>query len=469
MKKKIDEQLDSVRVSPALRQRILSEASNTGSSRIKPYTSGILVACTVLLLSVATLASTGLFEKIREVLGNTYETELLNPLPEQEISSAAMAENSGIKMDIAAAMTDGESTVAYMVIQDTVGGRLDNSFQPNHFILSDDCLAYVNGWTYHVVDFNPSTNTLIVKFELDGKDLGGKKIHFTLSSFFSKQKFLESISIVDSIASVRDQTEDAIVMKQPTSEIQDEYALTLPAQKLLPLDKMNQPLDAEGTMQLTNIGLIDNQLHIQTKYRGDIAGQQYSYYQFDSDTEEIQSYYLQNIYYILDENGVPVEVFDEPVGEKRTYYQESIYDLSEMGITPEMYENISITDNITYFESSFTGNWDLTFTVEKIKETIIKECNITLGDFTASSITISPMGITLRGTSPKGEFTPGEAYAMKQGIKVPMESTSSTWTLSETDSQEENAVISYTFNEVMKVEDITSITIGDNIVTLELP
>lgn len=135
-------------------------------------------------------------------------------------------------------------------------------------------------------------------------------------------------------------------------------------------------------MHISNIGYIDDKLHIQTKWTR--YGKDHGYFYFtDSEGDDIKIR-PSTVHFGIDESGNTMDRGD---------YLEYVFDLGKEGL-----DNISVKG---YFVSSgklIEGDWKVEFELESVGQEKEVSYDLDFGTWQLKDISVSEIGVTLLGT-----------------------------------------------------------------------
>ncbi|NER40392.1 hypothetical protein G3M54_02825 [Bacillus megaterium NBRC 15308 = ATCC 14581] len=153
-------------------------------------------------------------------------------------------------------------------------------------------------------------------------------------------------------------------------------------------------------MHVSNIGFIDGQLHVQTKWSNEDIDSHGDFYLVNPSGKKINA--SSNISYGVDESGETVY---------GNNYVEYIFDvnnedLSKLKLMGDLISNGNFTK----------GNWSTTFKLHSVEKEKSLSFNENLGSWKATKMTLSSLGVTLYG---KGKFK--DTDNIKVSVKMKME------------------------------------------------
>lgn len=322
------------------------------------------------------------------------------------------SENNGIKMEVIAAMNDEEMAVIYATIQDLTGDRVDETLD-----LYDYSFTGGRMFTSEMVDFDEKTNTATLRIQGNGGEkLNNKKINLSIDSFLSHKETFESELEVD-LFSLLDELPETVPLDMDNIsggggllffELEKNDFM-----QVLKPNGIDKSLSDIGLMNLSNIGIIDNRLHIQVKWdEGNVDD--HGYFTFkDPIGNEI---YASTVYFSINEAGQQVYGHD---------YTEYIFDLAEINLDEQiLFEHLIRNGN------HIQGKWRSTFKLAAVQEEIRNTLHKDFGTWTANQISLSPLGVTLAG---KGEINDDNIDVKVKYFDGDIQSLDASTTLNEND------------------------------------
>jgi len=350
----------------------------------------VMAICLCLMISVGAMAAT--IPSVNNLLSKVSPNFalLLQPIE-------AVCEDNGIRMEVVGAMNDDEMAVIYITMQDLVKNRIDESLDIYSYGLRGTHIS-----TCQLVHYDEKTKTATLRMQANGgKKLNGKKVSFQLESFLSDKQVLDGVEIGINLSDVKEVKDSQTILLDTSSSISggggdlfDELQSQGVIEVLAP-DQKKITIPQIDFMYISNIGLIDGRLHIQTKWVGDgIDNHGYLYF-VDALGNEIDKYHSSNIYFGIDESGISTWGRD---------YIEYIFDVSDI--------NLDELKLMGYFVSNgnyITGNWKTTFKIQSVDEELRADCDIKSGTLNINNVKVSPLGVTLAGS---GEI--------KESITIPI-------------------------------------------------
>ena len=348
----------------------------------KRYVSVGLAVCLCLILSIGAMAATipG-FKNLLPIVDSDF-TLLLQPI---EI----VCEDNGIKMEVVGAMNDDEMAVIYITMKDLVGDRIDETLDIYNYRLTGTHMA-----TCQMVHFDDTTKTATLRMQANGgKKLNGKKVRFQVDSFLSNLLEFNNIETAINLSDIKEAGDSQTIPLDTKAGIsgggggdlfdelqsQGEIRILAPDQKQITLPQID-------FAYISNVGLIDGRLHVQTKWTGDGIDDHGDIHLVDSTGNAICTNSA-NIYFGIDKSGRSKYGRD---------YVEYIFDISNLDL-----DDLKLMGNFVSHGNYITGNWKATFKIQSVGEELQADCNIKHGTLNINNIKVSPLGVTLVG---RGEF-----------------------------------------------------------------
>lgn len=346
------------------------------------YVSIGLAVCLCLILSIGAMAATipG-FKNLLPIVGSDF-TLLLQPI---EIA----CEDNGIKMEVVGAMNDDEMAVIYITMKDLVGDRIDETLDIYNYRLTGTHIA-----TCQMVHFDETTKTATLRMQANGgKKLDGKKVRFQIDSFLSNLLEFDNIETGINLSDIKEAGDSQTIPLDTKVGISGggggdlfDKLLSQETIKILAPDQKQIALPQIDFAYISNIGLIDGRLHVQTKWTGDGIDDHGDLYLVDSAGNAICTNSA-NIYFGIDKSGSSKYGRD---------YVEYIFDISGFNL-----DDLKFMGNFVSHGNYITGNWKATFKIQSVGEELQADCNIKHGTLNINNIKVSPLGVTLVG---HGEF-----------------------------------------------------------------
>lgn len=333
---------------------------------ILPFVATLFLVFTV---GVAAATNTSMNDLIAKVSPEI--ALLLQPI---ELSST----DEGINMEVVAAMNDDDMAVVYVTMQDLEGERIDETLDIYDYVISKG-----HSFTSEVVAFDEITKTATVRFQASsGEKFNNEKLKFQIRSFLSDKQVFEQVKV--------DIDLNSVVQKQPIalhrdaivgmggklySNVEDQESFEVLSNEHLIIKV--PPIDF---MEITNVGFIQNKLHIQTEW-------------IDSDKDNHGSFYFMNI---AGEKIYPSSIsFGRDKNGNLEYghnYEEYVFDMDTIDL-----EEYELRGEFTTSGNFISGNWQTTFELSAVNESKTIDFLYDFGSWKSQEVTISPLGLTIKG------------------------------------------------------------------------
>ncbi len=331
-----------------------------------------------------------------------------------------VSEDQGIRMEVLAAIHDGESASVFLSLQDTEHkGRVGKG--------SRDTTEISGGFAFsEVVDYDPDTQTVLLRMSGDaGENLENRKITVSAPAVLSGERVVEQTETGYTLGEL-----DKLFGKPETIPVTDSitaYDVTGP-------DRMDETIDRmeDGTMQmlvpweqpvtfeeapwgtLAAAGVVDGELHLLV----------------ETDDELGQVDQLE--FGLQDKDGAPVNctVLAFYRGEERQLSQIlQSNSLTEYVILPQVgadWENLRLTAGGRFYDVLTKGKWSTTFRLEPTSDIKNMPCHRDMTGWTVENVRLSPISVTVDG---HGEMNEDSQSAnldviLKDGTTLPIFSSS---------------------------------------------
>ncbi|WP_144376734.1 DUF4179 domain-containing protein [Paenibacillus sp. FSL A5-0031] len=291
------------------------------------------------------------------------------------------SEDDGIKMEVVAAMNDDEMAVIYVTMQDLTGNRIDETLD-----LYDD-YSFSEGHMFNIqmVGYDETTHTATLRMQANGGErLNNKKISFRLNSFLSHKQTFEEVKVNANLMEAKNNTPQTILLDLNNSpggggeifgKLKEQGII-----RVLKPDETKLYLPEIKFMHISNLGFIDNRLHIQTKWtRDDIDSHGYFYF-IDPSGNKIHT---SNVSFGIDDLG------NTNYGNE---YVEYIFDIDNLNINDLKLMGYFVSNN-----NYTVGDWNTIFKMRSVSEEKNAAFSKDFGTWMANRMTVSPLGVTLYG------------------------------------------------------------------------
>ncbi|KNF09061.1 hypothetical protein CLPU_4c01070 [Gottschalkia purinilytica] len=339
-----------------------------------------LTACLCLMLSVGVMAATiPSFRNLVFTISPDIEL-MFQPI---EVSS----EDNGIKMEVVAAMNDDEMAVIYLTMQDLTGNRIDKTLD-----IHDYSLTGARTFNCQIVHYDEKTKTATLRMEANGGEkLNDKKVSFRIGSFLSDKITFDAVETDINFSDIEIKSDSQTVPLDMDNipggggELLEELR-SQKIIKILKTDEMNIALPEIDFVHISNIGYVNGRLHIQTKWTGNSIDDHGYLYLFDNSGNKI------------DAKEASINFRTNELGNTKygSDYIEYIFDVGNIDLN-----KVKLKGDFVSNGNYITGDWKTTFKIKSVNKEKQTKCNIKFDKWTANSISISPMGITLSGN---GEY-----------------------------------------------------------------
>lgn len=388
LKTALDEQLAGITINAQLEKRIM--ALPNAARKAKRRSMIAIVACGLLLIALPVLAATNSgFQDLLSRVGDKI-ARLLQPIE-------LVSESNGIRMEVVAAMNDDNKAIAYITLQDMTDDRLAGVIDLYHYGMAETGMSFTP-----IALYDEETRTATLRmFSYGGENLNGKKVILSLQSFLTGRKEWKNVDIGFPLDTVQVAERTVWLEKnawQGGGGNFDEI-ISNGGLEILPLDEMYIPIPGVDFAYISNIGLIDDRLHIQIHWteKGSVPANLDDHGGFELLGEDGQS--------MIDDRNISISFGTDAQGVMRntgygadgllfdggTVYQEDVY------VVDSNLENYTLQGYFCTNKAYITGDWSVTFRLQAVKAFKQADCNIDIGSAQIRTITVSPMGWTLLG------------------------------------------------------------------------
>lgn len=258
-------------------------------------------------------------------------------------------EYDGIKMEVIAAMNDDEVAVIYVTLQNLIGDRIDETTE-----LYDYSFTGERMFTTEMVDFDEHTKMATLRIQGNSSEkLNNKKMNLSIDSFLSQKETFESVLDIDTVGEATETISlDMNNIPGGGGNLYEVLAENDVLQVLKPNGTKMQ-LPEISFMHISNIGIIDQRLHIQVKWDEENVDDHGEFY-FKNDFDNKN--YSSSVNFDIDESGQTAY---------GSGYTEYIFDLGQIKMEEQSLFG-SFTKNGQYVE----GDWNSTFKMTAVQEEI---------------------------------------------------------------------------------------------------
>lgn len=370
--KKLSSIIDARLASITVNKDLLSQVKHKSKSinrKAKPTLKVAAIICLCFLVFVPVMANKiPAFNRLLSVVSVPL-AQMLKPVE-------LVAVNNGIKMEIVAALSDDETTIAYLNLTDlTDKNRVDNTTDLYNFYFTG-----YSSFCQELVDYNYKTQTATIQLIANGKDLSSKKITFALESFLSAKENFKSVITEIKLKEVIDNEIKTMQLNDDScsggsgfliNELHERGSISI-----LQASNLTIKIPNIDFANVSNIGYIDERLHVQVKWNKNVDNHGTFYLQ-DKNNNKINA---SSLYFDINETGKP------QYGKK---YQEYVFNISKSELSK--YQLVAdLVKNNNYTE----GNWQTTFQIKPVKNTKVIN-NIKLANMQISELSISAIGLNI--------------------------------------------------------------------------
>ncbi|MBX0358449.1 hypothetical protein [Halobacillus sp. Nhm2S1] len=386
------------------RVKFFTSIHNGGKYRkkrsLKKWMSSILVSLVILFSAGVATAYTPFINNLVSLV-SPEAALLLKPIEETSVYN-------DIKMETVAAVNDGEMAVIYVTLQDLSGDRIDSTLD-----LYDFSLSGAQMFNSQVIAFDETTKTATLRIQANGgEELNGEKVKFQIESFLSNKdthefetRELASILNEDAQNTV---TLDMNNIPGGGGELYRSLKNQETIQVLQPKSSNTTIYETEF-MEVTNIGLIEDRLHVQVRWNGEYVD---SHGQFTLTDQTGSSIKSSSVNFGFDGSNTTY-------GREYTEYIFKVegsshlsYELSGNFVTSGLYEE---------------GKWSTTFKLQAEETSMLEtKFEMNMGGWTSNKLTIHPLGVTLKGEGSYAEGNkPNVDVKLKNGEVITLHSSKS--------------------------------------------
>lgn len=352
----------------------------------KRLASAAVTAVLTLVCATGVLAATGLSEQLGMLSRQTLA--FLKPVNIQ-------CEDSGIRVEVIAAMNDGDTAIAYIGLEDMTGqNRLDGT------TATPDCNLADPSWFAQVdnVCYKEDGSVVLRVIGQDGRsEISGSKVTLSIDNVLSGERSSYGVDTGYTVADILSMNPAPSL--NPGAQI-DSYTLMAGIesrlykqlesgsfQTLKPMDGVHLVDERAAWASIRNAGIVDGILHILVEPDAD-------------------HWYNTLNFGLADENGTLLDVASGvaylgqqykvgrfPMAEY-SQYQEYLLEIPQ-GCDPEQ---LHILCDISTYETCISGRWDVTFTLQENENVIAAVCNMDMQPWRLTRVELSPVGVSLTGS-----------------------------------------------------------------------
>lgn len=300
-------------------------------------------------------------------------------------SNMVLKKAEGIEVRPLAVVNDNDMLLVYLTMQDLIEDRLDETMSIYDY--------FVEGTTINncqVIDYDPVTKTAILRLQGNGgSKLERSSIQVVIKSFLSHKKELKALEINMDLSQISNLSQDDTtkLLKEESSggggsgdmwnEIEEKGYIEV-------LKVANKSIEVPGirVMTISNIGFVDNKLHIQTKW--------------DENDKDSHGYF-----YLVDQEGNKVEVAENnfyfSADERNNIQFGSNYVEYILDINPESIDGLKLMGYFVEWGKLVEGDWRVDVDLTSELQIMNLPYNLQMEDWCIEEIEVSPLGVTLIG------------------------------------------------------------------------
>lgn len=442
----VDSGLSSVQMDAAQKQAILAQCRPSVAVRrpLRPVRRVLaLAACFALVLAVGSgvLAAAPELKQKLAVLGEQTIRQL------QPVNQTS--EDQGVRMEVLAAVTDGQVAAVYLSLKDTAGlGRIG----PDAEMYTPE----ISGAFFtrsEVVDYDEAAGAAILRLTGDGsRQLAGKKITVSTTSITSGLNFNDPVDTGYTMAQVQQLAAGTQVEYRAehhawssTGPDMERYGELVDTGRMATLIGWGETLELPGVdwANVNAAAVVDGQLHIQVNQLGGMGQvNRLSFGLVDEAGQEVDCTELEL------ELGQ-----DHDLGVFRSYN-----DLVEYVLIPpagyDMADLHVMLETMTY-DQFIQGQWSTTFLLEEAARSLNIACDVDMKPWRLTSVQVSPIAVTATGS---GEMTVDSLSAdlevwLADGTRVESSSAS-------LQAGDEEIITRYIFDQVIDIDQVAKVTLN---------
>lgn len=430
-----------------IRRRALEQSEAPKRKKRIPFRRALLsvaAACLVLVFGVAAAASVfpG-FETFISQMGEDMR-QLVQPVN-------VISTQQGIRMEVVAAVHDGDTAVAYLSIQDTEGNRIDET-TTLYACGFGDTFAFGQ-----MVYFDEATRTATFRLEsMETEALAERKVTVAIESILAGAQYFHDADTGLTLASIRDanpapdtvelESSGSYGMSHGWDEAEnDKLWNSMEADYLTMLAPGEDalPVDISG-ITITNAGMVGDYLHIQSRPQG---MERYSSFEFYLDYPEA----LPEARLAAGE----VEYGETEHADGRDYYEYCEYILQvPQGVADE---DIRLLAGGVSYQNYIAGNWSMTFVLDSDPPQLEAACDIDMHPWNLYKLTLTSVGVTVYGRGEMREDSDNADVVVTLNDGSVAESSGATRWMMEAD---DSFSIKNSFNLPIDLNEVKSVTIN---------
>lgn len=370
---------------------ILNEDLNSSTTKQRrPMKTKLILATSLIVLITTTAIGTNIstFLQMKDKM-NPDIVDHIEPIEKTSV-------DKGIKVEVVAVGRFDNMIKAYVTVEDLVSDRIgeDLSFF-DYFSLSGKTTGSSFGNSWSMVDYDQTNKkaTLFVESDSDEK-FKGENLTLKFDKIFYNHKEYEDYQIgIDLTKLGRDEPHLNARLNQFMSWSggtgSEPTAKKIPI--LTPHIRDFTFAEIKSTM-ISNIGLIDDKLHIQLWKDKEVECNSVNPYLSNLDGERLD--YASSFYFGINKSG---KIIGKPSKDgSHQMYKEYIFD-----VDVDKLDQYKLLGDIST-SSEITGDWKVTFKAEDSGKLLEVPCQINIEEIKINKLKINPFGINIIGTGENG-------------------------------------------------------------------
>lgn len=415
----------------------------------KRLATAAVTAVLTLVCATGVLAATGLSDQLGMLSRQTLA--FLKPVNEQ-------CEDAGLRVEVIAAMNDGDTAIAYIGLEDLTGqNRLDATTQ------APDCNLEDPAWFAQVdnVYYKDDGSVVLRVVGQDGRsEISGSKVTLSLDNVLSGGQCSYGVDTGYTVADVLAQNANPLL--NVGAQI-DSYTLMAGMdsrlyrqlesgsfQTLKVMDGVRLVDDRASWATLRSAGVVDGVLHILIEPDADHWYNTLNFSLADENGELLDV--ASGVVYL----GQRYKVGRVPMAEY-SQYQEHLLELPQ-GYDPEQ---LHILCDISTYDTCISGRWDVTFTLQENENVITASCDMDMQPWRLTRVELSPVGVSMTGSGSmlENSLMPDVELRLTNGQWI-RDFSGSTGMYSLDEDGSEIILLKYLFDEPLDPETVAEIRIN---------
>lgn len=356
------------------------------------------------------------------------------------------SEDQGIVMNVLGAVRDGESAEIYVSLQDKAGHRIDPTLDIYDF--------FVEGASSHnaqTIHYDSRTGQATVRFLVTGKMQNRMTLRITsfLRGAHKNEHYDPRLDLTRLLKSQPSQSHEVLKNLDGVGGMGGPKMLEAKETDelhVLPLNKMSVPLPGMDWIKISNIGFVDDKLHIQLNREGKMAAYNHGYFYFSEKEASAETNY---------EYSISRGLYKHADGSRAGDYEEYVFDISSI----EQLEELKLQGYFVEYEEWIQGDWEVTFDLEQVSKKLEGKTKFDWEGAQVHEVEVSPLGIILKGsnfdnidwTNPDLIQKLGLVVHFKDGTEIPATSGF---------IQHDEGPVKWIASEALSVNDVTSISLN---------